>query len=203
MLSQIISSRFSENGRLRRITKVAQELCYQNPNSKFAREILSFLRKKLWFGSRSISYSLISSLAWERFTSYQDTNILKIRNLYLTNDNALISEYSDIFLSDIYETFSDFKDDEHLAAKLLACLSIEGPYQSRNVNIQYGDVVIDAGANMGLFSLYATSKAKKIYAFEPQKRAVDIFCRNIDLNNANNKISLVQLGLSDKNESVK
>ncbi|HCN84407.1 MAG TPA: hypothetical protein DIT07_12420 [Sphingobacteriaceae bacterium] len=53
----------------------------------------------------------------------------------------------------------------------------------------YGDIkpdsiVIDIGANIGVFSLYAAlSGAKKVYSFEPSKEAFQILCKNIELNN--------------------
>ncbi len=44
----------------------------------------------------------------------------------------------------------------------------EGPYFYKKIQVEKGDIVIDAGANFGLFSALAASKgAKKVYAFEP------------------------------------
>ena len=44
----------------------------------------------------------------------------------------------------------------------------EGPYEMGRVKIEDNDVVIDGGANIGLFSAYAVHKgAEKVYAFEP------------------------------------
>ncbi len=49
--------------------------------------------------------------------------------------------------------------------------------------IKKGSVVVDIGANIGVFSLYAAyCGAKKIYAYEPNKEAYEILQRNI-LNN--------------------
>lgn len=46
----------------------------------------------------------------------------------------------------------------------------EGPYEiSKNVCLNKGDVVIDCGANMGLFSNIALAKFCEVYAFEPSK----------------------------------
>ena len=44
-------------------------------------------------------------------------------------------------------------------------------------------IVIDIGANIGVFSLYAAGcGAEKIYAFEPNRRAYDVLLRNIAAN---------------------
>ncbi|MEA5066920.1 MAG: FkbM family methyltransferase, partial [Eubacteriales bacterium] len=44
---------------------------------------------------------------------------------------------------------------------------IEGPYENENVALTEGDVVLDCGANIGLFSCYAASRKCTTYAFEP------------------------------------
>lgn len=49
--------------------------------------------------------------------------------------------------------------------------------------IQKGSVVIDVGANIGVFSLYAAScGARKVYAFEPSAEAYRVLCENIHVN---------------------
>lgn len=47
-----------------------------------------------------------------------------------------------------------------------------------------GGVVVDAGANIGVFSIYAVKVwgAKKVYAFEPVSGTYDILCKNIKMN---------------------
>ncbi len=60
-------------------------------------------------------------------------------------------------------------------------------------------VMIDCGANIGLYSLYFSryAPAATIHAFEPIKRTLDIFKKNIELNHAAN-IIVNQLGLSNR-----
>lgn len=52
-----------------------------------------------------------------------------------------------------------------------------------------GPFIIDAGANIGLFTLYMKQKypASKILAFEPAPQLFELLCRNLDLN----KISFI------------
>lgn len=43
----------------------------------------------------------------------------------------------------------------------------EGPYDHEESDLQPGDIVLDCGANVGVFSAYAASKGCICYAFEP------------------------------------
>ena len=53
--------------------------------------------------------------------------------------------------------------------------------------MQRGDTVVDIGAHIGLFSLYAQGKgAARIFAFEPNPMSFDAMMRNISLNRARN-----------------
>lgn len=53
---------------------------------------------------------------------------------------------------------------------------IEGPYENGFVQIEKDDIVIDCGANVGIFSAYAAMKASngKVYAFEPVSQIVNM-----------------------------
>lgn len=61
--------------------------------------------------------------------------------------------------------------------------------------------IIDAGANVGLYSLYAKFLPNaNFYSFEPFKKTFDILNKNIELNNINN-VKTFNFGLSDKKET--
>ncbi|MDR2692202.1 MAG: hypothetical protein LBB73_07945 [Dysgonamonadaceae bacterium] len=66
---------------------------------------------------------------------------------------------------------------------------IEGPYGYTDgqfdVTVKNNDVVIDAGAWIGNFSAYATSKGATVYAFEPVKETFQMLCKTKELNNVN------------------
>jgi len=56
-------------------------------------------------------------------------------------------------------------------------------------NMQSGDVVIDIGANVGMYSLMsAVSRGTKVYAFEPEASNYNLLCQNIRLNNMGDRI---------------
>ncbi|MDA1060925.1 MAG: FkbM family methyltransferase [bacterium] len=74
----------------------------------------------------------------------------------------------------------------------------------------YGDlkdemVVIDVGANIGVYSLYAGTSAKnvKVLAFEPMREAYELLQENVRLNNLDSKIKAFNLGLSARRETRK
>lgn len=55
----------------------------------------------------------------------------------------------------------------------------EGPYEDHQVRLTKGDVVLDCGANLGLFSAYAAGKGCKVYAFEPVPEAMKNLAKTI------------------------
>lgn len=88
-----------------------------------------------------------------------------------------------------------------IANQVIAMVSQEGPYENEHVRLQTGDIAIDAGANMGLFSLFCSLKhLKKVYAFEPQKVGINLLKKNIILNHATDLIEVVPSGLSDRDD---
>ena len=58
---------------------------------------------------------------------------------------------------------------------------------TRYFDVQRGDTVVDIGAHIGLFSLYAQGRgAARIFAFEPNPMNFDAMMHNISLNRARN-----------------
>jgi FkbM family methyltransferase len=91
--------------------------------------------------------------------------------------------------------------DQNIALEVLSLLSNEGPYENEYVKIRKNDIVIDAGANMGLFSMYCSEKKiKKVYAFEPQASVLATLKGNIQLNALAESVEIVPMGLSDMND---
>lgn len=66
--------------------------------------------------------------------------------------------------------------------------------------IKEGDVVVDAGANIGLYSIVGSrvvGQSGKVYCFEPSGKTFDILVKNIELNQCRN-IHPVNFGLGEK-----
>lgn len=59
---------------------------------------------------------------------------------------------------------------------------VEGPYDWQEVSLKTGDVVLDCGANMGVFSVYAAAKGCTVYAFEPTPGLHPILTQHAKLN---------------------
>ena len=65
-------------------------------------------------------------------------------------------------------------------------------------NMQQGDIVIDIGANVGMYSLMsAVSRSARVYAFEPEASNYNLLCQNIRLNNVQDKITAYCAGNLD------
>lgn len=61
-----------------------------------------------------------------------------------------------------------------------------------------GDVLVDVGANMGLYSIMAASRGVRVYAFEPESQNYALLNRNIFLNGMGELISAYSAALSDR-----
>ncbi len=71
----------------------------------------------------------------------------------------------------------------------------EGPYEFDDVCVEENDVVLDLGANLGLFSAYAASRGGFVYGFEPNARTIGQLKKVAGLYNG--KIRIIPKALSD------
>jgi len=62
-----------------------------------------------------------------------------------------------------------------------------------------GKVVIDVGAFVGDFAIFAASKGAKVYAFEPDKKNYELLLKNIELN----KVNVIPFNLAVGNPEIK
>lgn len=99
---------------------------------------------------------------------------------------SFFTEYGDLILP------SCNKDYSHVN---------EGPYEYDEVHLNEGDIVIDAGANIGIFSTYAASKKCTVYAFEPIEGTLNLLKKNVKL--YDNSIKICRYALGNKNEKIK
>ncbi len=77
-------------------------------------------------------------------------------------------------------------------------------YNVKNFEINHNDTIIDIGAHIGLFSVYASQfcRTGKIISFEPVKENYDVLLENIRLNNLDN-VSAFNLAVSGTSEPLK
>jgi FkbM family methyltransferase len=79
---------------------------------------------------------------------------------------------------------------------------LHNQYDCNNSNIK-NKVVIDAGANVGVFSFYAIAfGASKVYAFEPAPETFELLKRNIEKNGCGGVIIPIKKGLGKKRTSA-
>lgn len=64
-----------------------------------------------------------------------------------------------------------------------------------------GDIVLDIGAHIGLFSVAASTQVKpkgKVYAFEPAEETIPLLAKTVFLNQATDTISIIQAAVGEK-----
>ncbi len=76
-------------------------------------------------------------------------------------------------------------------------ICIQGAYDTILSDLRHEDVVIDGGANIGVFSILASRIAKKVISVEPSRSNFVMLQHNITLNNAKNVIP-INAALTDK-----
>jgi len=77
-------------------------------------------------------------------------------------------------------------------------VALENTYLLESIEFPENATIIDLGAHIGFFSVHASNKAKKIFAFEPVPENFELLKKNIELNKLENKIIPFNLALSDK-----
>ena len=76
-------------------------------------------------------------------------------------------------------------------------------YAKKNFDIKSSDTVIDVGAHIGLFTLYASQSCKigNIYSYEPVKENFEILKENMNINNLKN-VKIFNLAVSNSNSTI-
>ncbi len=60
---------------------------------------------------------------------------------------------------------------------------------------------VDVGANIGYYTLLLAKRAKKVYAFEPDKNCFEILCKNVEANGFKNVI-LINKAVGEKSKKI-
>ncbi|PIT89401.1 MAG: hypothetical protein COU27_00510, partial [Candidatus Levybacteria bacterium CG10_big_fil_rev_8_21_14_0_10_36_7] len=82
---------------------------------------------------------------------------------------------------------------------------LEGPYENQGVRLQEKDVIMDIGANIGLFSVYAANKVGKegrMFAFEPIEKTRRLLKKNISVNGLSEQVSVHPYALGETIKKV-
>jgi FkbM family methyltransferase len=73
-------------------------------------------------------------------------------------------------------------------------------YFQEGVSISPGDIVLDVGANIGVFALSAAKQGAQVYAYEPIPGTFGLLQQNIQLHGLDNMVHPRNIGLSDRSE---
>ena len=76
-------------------------------------------------------------------------------------------------------------------------ICLTGSYEPLLSRLKESDVVLDGGANIGVFSILASRRVRKVYAIEPNPFNFDLLVKNIHDNHVSNIIP-INAALSDK-----
>ena len=102
-----------------------------------------------------------------------------------------------------HESIRMFVNSHWQMVRLWSCAKEPETVKWIEDNLKPGDIFYDVGANVGAYSLVAlavTGGGAKVYAFEPGFATFNELCWNIPLNNAQNRIVPLQIGLGAKTE---
>jgi len=130
--------------------------------------------ERLW--KRGVSFS-------GKYLTFGNVTLLNPFKNDQINTREFFSELSDIILPTYYKDWQLFSFSE-------------GPYERGEGELCPGDVAIDCGANIGIFSAYASAKGCTCYAFEPTSAQYSIIEAHNKLNGGN--IILVPFALADQ-----
>jgi len=77
---------------------------------------------------------------------------------------------------------------------------VEKLYFQGGVSISPGDIVLDVGANIGIFTLFAAKQGAQVYAFEPVPPTFEVLQQNIRLHRLDSVAHTRNIGISDRLE---
>ena len=206
MLNKItteLKKRFSKNGQHRKALTELKKLKKEYPENEMIHKLIKFYRQKIYgIKGKRFLHDKIIDLFETNFTHTHTHTIFEIENLKFDLDlhpstkKIFCTELIDLLCSDDY-----FKKSEsnYLFYQTMKILQDEGPYQYNSVSLQPNDTVIDVGANIGMFSIFANHfYGCKCYAFEPVSSTAKLLLKNLVLNKMEESIVIEPYALSDK-----
>jgi len=156
-------------------------------NEKYNTEVIQLLRKN---GFVNIYYSMDWNVTNRIYRKAFMNAFLEMHGIN-TNEKIIIGrngkfkifsgtnqpeEYSSMLMGDFFDIIApSIYDCEDYAR--------EGSYEYDRVRIEENDIVLDLGANIGMFSCVAAAKGKYVYAFEPTPRTCKLLKQNAALYN--------------------
>lgn len=125
-------------------------------------------------------FELEGMLDTQKIWVFHGVKLLNPSKLLVPNANNIINQVAELLYPPLKQDYS---------------MVVEGPYEYGRVILEKNDIVLDCGANMGIFSAYAAYKTQYVLAFEPVRKLCQVVQQHIDLNG---KGKVFAVGLSDK-----
>lgn len=131
------------------------ECRYEGTKDSEIKEILSYIEKK---GLNVFNYSFVEK--------YKDISI----QVDFDNDNGLffvVHNGKKMYMSRKFNSYKSVKD-YYIGLMIEQDISSPHRYTDEDFGVEYGDVVIDAGAAEGIFTMEVIEKVSKVYLLEPE-----------------------------------
>lgn len=111
----------------------------------------------VWEDKAAIKETELSALGVDVTRDILDIGKFRIPNIFklIKDDPGVLRTTIDLLIDLVFPYLNDYSQVD------------EGPYEYQKVVLEENDVVIDCGANIGLFSARASALGCKTYAFEP------------------------------------
>lgn len=91
----------------------------------------------------------------------------------------------------------DIRDEYETDHVVIKEIWQENVYEVKDTHLNRGGVVLDIGANIGAFSMYAAHMGSIVYAIEPEPHNLEALKKNIEINEMQDKIHVCPYAISD------
>lgn len=95
------------------------------------------------------------------------------------------------------EIYFDLRENYDTDAIVVREIWEENVYETHDTHFNKGGVVLDIGANIGTFSVYAAHFGAKVFAVEPEPHNMEALNKNIELNKMQDKIIVCPYAISN------
>jgi len=182
-----------------RMRKLAQYPFSEDPLkyilSKYKKECIKAYFFSNHFAKKQEVYNELYKYFNDVFTSSLSEGLFDFNGLIVPKPKEESSKYA--LIQELLDFLGYYIDGD---IEFWDAVSIEGPYEYGDVRVSVGDIVIDCGANMGLFSAAASYKGANVYAFEPFEVIIDRYLTKTAENNKN--ISICKHALSNEEKQT-
>jgi FkbM family methyltransferase len=119
----------------------------------------------------------------------------------LSNLNAVKAKEKKAIRRIAYPPFGEIYCRNEMETRLILDeILVDKLYLQEGVSISPGDIVLDVGANIGVFALCAAKQGAQVYAYEPIPGTFELLQQNIHLHGLDNMVHPRNIGLSDQSE---